>query len=181
MLQSWEYNLVICTLVMLLPTHHVLQCKSKVQFISWFVYKKELVNPPMYAVKPRATMESRVRTRLLQVSSFHAFGVWEQKCVSLVKSISQAWCPPLSLVQYEVKEVFQLASCLDPCFKLQWCEEEEIEKVKQLLVKKVLIPQTEERNLQPPTKKSKLFCFMDKAKELVQVQHLTRWKNICQQ
>ena len=86
------------------------------------------------------------------------------------------------LVQYEMKETFQLASCLSPRFKLQWCKEEEMEKMKQLLVKKVttLAPQTEETTLQPPAKKLKLFRFMNKAQELPPSTALNQVENSCQ-
>ena len=89
---------------------------------------------------------------------------YKSSMVSTLKSFIEK-----RLVQYEDKEVFQLASCLDPRFKFQWCTDEEAEKLKRLLVKKVkeLLPQTEEqRTVQPPTKKSKLFRFMDKVPEL---------------
>lgn len=69
---------------------------------------------------------------------------------------------------YEDMEMFQLASLLDPRFKMDWCSPEEVMVMKSLLKSKVdeIMPTaTEEKdslqeNKEAPTKKCKLFRFM---------------------
>ena len=40
------------------------------------------------------------------------------------------------LSKFEYMEIFQLATALDPRYKLDWCTDEEVEKIKRALLKK---------------------------------------------
>ena len=67
------------------------------------------------------------------------------------------------LAKYEDMEHFQLATILDPRFKLDWCNEEETNPMRRLITKKFeqLAPSTPCDDLKsPPAKRSKLFGFM---------------------
>ena len=73
------------------------------------------------------------------------------------------------LAKYEDMEHFQLATILDPRFKLDWCNEDETNPMKRLITKKFeqLAPSTPCGDLNsPPAKRIKLFGFM-KSKSVI--------------
>ena len=73
------------------------------------------------------------------------------------------------LAKYEDMEHFQLATILDPRFKLDWCNEEETNSMKGVITKKFekLAPSTPSDDVKsPPAKRSKLFGFM-KSKSVI--------------
>ena len=94
-------------------------------------------------------------------------GLWEELSIlretyncRLVSTLQASLDRRLS--KYEDMPCMKLAAVLDPRFKLDWCNDDEVTDVKQLLTEQLPMASTSElcRSEEPPHKRSRLLSFM---------------------